>query len=899
MKKEFLSGSLALCMLLTSTVPVFGAKITYKNEEGRTIELSDFKDTQNHWAHDVILKWADFGLIAGAYGNFMPNNPIKRGDLAIILDRMLNLKTTSYNFYDDLPMDSYYRQAVLRCVAAGYISGISSNKVAPEGYATREQVAVILCRMFNINTSYTGYSGFVDDAKIGDWARGSVIAMKRLGYMNGTHDGKCNPKANITRAELIQILNNIANTYIPKRDNTDSGDVFKGDFPSNVVTARSISLNYSTIGRDLILTHSCGNVVLTDSQVKGRILSMAKQDITLRNSKVNQIYLNEGKSTITGITSDVGEIYIAEYASESSLDKIPDKLVLEPGVRVRIDGTFYENDSNKNKTYYGIDVKADIAAEQGYVTGGPKVFGAVFKQEQDNTINVQGVRITKGDNAIKEVGVVWLDQEDDEDIVVPTYQNCDGYTVFKSDKFEEEISFKVDNVKGLRTYRVYVKDSEGLYGYSGVSTFEEYEFSISMKLFDEGDYPEFVNAEVVLQGDKVPTISSVKVVYGTDELYSENHSRLDMKRYVEQYVENPIDSTKYQRFIAEIPSIRNYDTATGKTIFTPPTVFGYIITFTDGKVINKYPVLKDAIPAGVKPISTLTSGTSSFSGSDKIIISNNRLVTSHVAVQEVGIVYRESTSNTVPSPNTDSNGWKQVRGGSYIPANNSFSWSSTLNVTDKDANTFYAPYVKTSSGYYYGNVSKISNNWQADEGGYILNSVNAVALGDGEILFTVEASETLSPSATIDLGPIGTRKLSNLELRNAGKTSYFVVRGLTKGDVLSIPLRITKENGSRSNVVNMNVSTSPAFRYVNKRTENGNTLFTLQNQSNCPYPVSVSSASLKNSSSHIFIPNSTDIRIEGSVNTVNEVVNTELTCRVAFGSSLNIAYKFNLALPLY
>ena len=59
MKKEFLSGSLALCMLLTSTVPVFGAKITYKNEEGRTIELSDFKDTQNHWAHDVILKEID------------------------------------------------------------------------------------------------------------------------------------------------------------------------------------------------------------------------------------------------------------------------------------------------------------------------------------------------------------------------------------------------------------------------------------------------------------------------------------------------------------------------------------------------------------------------------------------------------------------------------------------------------------------------------------------------------------------------------------------------------------------------------------------------------------------------------------------------------------------------
>ena len=102
MKKQVLSASLALCMLCTSISPVYAAKIPYTNAEGREVYLTDFKDTQGHWAHDVVLKWADFGLVAGANGNFMPNNNIKRGDLAIILDRMLGLKTTAYNFFDDL-----------------------------------------------------------------------------------------------------------------------------------------------------------------------------------------------------------------------------------------------------------------------------------------------------------------------------------------------------------------------------------------------------------------------------------------------------------------------------------------------------------------------------------------------------------------------------------------------------------------------------------------------------------------------------------------------------------------------------------------------------------------------------------------------------------------------------
>ena len=205
------------------SVNVFGLSIIYEDPEGKTVKLNDFLDTQGHWAHDTIWKVADYGLIVGSNGNFMPDQPIKRGDLAIIIDRMLGLKSMSYNYFNDLYDSDYYTNSLLKCVASGYITGLSSYEIDPNGYATREQVAVIIARIFDLNSSnYSSSTSFKDDSKISSWARGSVSAMAKLGYINGTDMGYVNPQAYITRAELVTLLNNIANTYIPKKANSKS-----------------------------------------------------------------------------------------------------------------------------------------------------------------------------------------------------------------------------------------------------------------------------------------------------------------------------------------------------------------------------------------------------------------------------------------------------------------------------------------------------------------------------------------------------------------------------------------------------------------------------------------------------------------------------------------------------
>lgn len=832
--KKVLSFILMLGLIFSLSTSVFAISIEYKDSEGKTVKLSDFRDTNGHWAHDTILKWAEYGLVAGNNGNFMPNKNIKRGDLAIILDRMLGLKTTTYNFFTDLPNDSYYRDAILRCVAAGYINGTTSNTVSPEGFATREQVAVIICRIFDIDTSYSGSTGFADDYEIGVWSKPSIYSMKRLGYMNGTADNKAKPKANITRAELVTMLNNIASTYIPKKDTTSEGNAFSGKYPTNVVTSRNIELSNATIGRDLILTQATSSVNLTNTDVKGRILSLTKNSINLSNSEVAQIVLLDGKSTVNGIDDGVNEIYIGQYASESTLDKIPNKLILESGVRVKVEGTMYENTSTRTKTYYGSDLKAAIADEQGSVIGGPKVSGVTFSQDQDNTISVSNIKITAGNTSVREVGVIWLDQKNDEDTINPTYQNYDGKKVYDSDKISEPFGFTVGKVSGSRAYRVYVKDKDGLFAYSNATVFNEYEFSTSLKIYDN-NYPEKVDVEVIMKGDKIPDINSVRVVYDVTELYSESHKEITLRLYSDPDAEEQPDTTKYKRYTGTITSdrVRN---SSGDYDITPPTAFGYIITFKNGTIINRFPVLVNAVPDNVSPMEALVTGSVNYNGNN-IVIRDSKVSTRYVIPQEVGVVYKVSNSESVSRPVAEANGWTRSSSSVNVGLNDTGYFTNTIPLSYEGGYTYYAAYVKTSNGYWYGDVKSISNGNKGDENGPRI-------LGTPEVIVVSENTAIVNFTVTnVDKGIDETREFitfngTNSDLMNSSLSAFepyvkqedniatitLKLDNLKAQTAYTFGFNVYDKNGLRSNTQNMSVNTSNpiAISAENREAVSGN-----------------------------------------------------------------------------
>lgn len=858
--KKVVSLCLSLALMLGLTTPALALSLEHTTSEGETIKLTDFLDTKGHWAYTQIYKWGEYGLIAGNNGYFMPDSPIKRGDLAIIIDRMLGLKTTTYNFYNDLPSDSYYRDAVLRCVAAGYITGTGTNTVSPEGFATREQVAVIITRMLNLDIGFSGSTGFNDDSSIGSWAKSSIYAMKRLGYMNGNNAGNVMPQSYITRAELVTILSNIANTYIPKSDKTGQGNAFTGQYPTNIVTSRNIELSNATVGRDVVLTQASSNFTATNTKIMGRIYVMGKNNVILDNTSTSQIYLVDGKSTITGISDAIDEIYIAKYATESSLDEIPKCVTLESGVRVKIGDTMYENTTNRTKTYYGIDIKADIADEQNYVVGGPRITGAKFAQDQDNTISVSNVIVNKNGTEIDEIGVIWLDQENNTDVVNPSYQNYDGKKVYHTNKFTDPLSFTVDTLDGTRAYRVYVKDSDGLFAYSDTTVFSEYEYSIDLNIYGES-YPEKVDTEIIMEGDSIPEISSIRVVYGYDDLYNEDLDEITLRLYSNPDAEYQPDSSKYRRYIGTISS--KSERVDGETIYTPPTHFGYIINFKNGTIINKYPVLSNAIPSGVSPMSELITGSASYSG-NSILISNNKVTTRYAIPQEVGVVYRVSDSTYSDRPTADAQGWTRVKSSVSVGLNESVYFNSSIPTSKSGAFTYYAAYVKTSNGYWYGDVQKISNNAEGDVGGPIIKGINNVVSLNSTSAVVSASVSGISRYEDIDLGNsyvlVGNNKIylsdKNVIMRkvDSGLFDFYIhITDLSASASTNAVLCLVNTNGLKSNTSNVSINTNS---HINVTAQNTNSNYYTLNFSHggvIPYDTNSGSSIMSGSASGIVI----------------------------------------------
>ena len=80
--------------------------------------------------------------------------------------------------------------------------------MSPEASITREQTFVILARILKLDTTDTSaLDAYADAADVSDWAKGSVAALIKAGYVSGDDNRKINPKKALTRAEGVTVLN--------------------------------------------------------------------------------------------------------------------------------------------------------------------------------------------------------------------------------------------------------------------------------------------------------------------------------------------------------------------------------------------------------------------------------------------------------------------------------------------------------------------------------------------------------------------------------------------------------------------------------------------------------------------------------------------------------------------
>lgn len=222
-------------------------------------------DYSNHWAKDPIKQWTYYGVIAGYEdGSFKPNNHMTRAEFASVFSNVFKLEEISEAIeFNDVHPNAWYAQSIKRVASAGIMQG-ASGKFNPNAPITRQEVAVAMANAYGITAKGDKVVSFIDANNIASWAAAAVESLASYGYINGRENGKFDESAHITRAEVIQMLDNITALYI------NAAGTYTDDVDGNVVIASK-------------------GVILKDMVIKGNLYlaqGMTQADITLENVKI-------------------------------------------------------------------------------------------------------------------------------------------------------------------------------------------------------------------------------------------------------------------------------------------------------------------------------------------------------------------------------------------------------------------------------------------------------------------------------------------------------------------------------------------------------------------------------------------------------------------------------------
>lgn len=161
---------------------------------------------------------AKHGRYAGGYGDgtFRPDQPLSRGELAALLDKLLSggaapavdlAGEAVATGFKDVPTSHWASSPILRAAQAGLMKGTEGAVFAPDAEVTRAELAVVAARWCGLSPNAAGTSPFADAA--GHWAEPWIAAAVSKQVLKGYEDGSFRPEQAVTRAEAVTVLNRV------------------------------------------------------------------------------------------------------------------------------------------------------------------------------------------------------------------------------------------------------------------------------------------------------------------------------------------------------------------------------------------------------------------------------------------------------------------------------------------------------------------------------------------------------------------------------------------------------------------------------------------------------------------------------------------------------------------
>ena len=168
-----------------------------------------FTDTAGHWAEADIADMAARGIVTGVTATtFEPDRNITRAEFATLIVKALKLNSNTPAGFSDVGNGEWHYPYVNAAANAGLIAGYD-GQFRPDDPITREEMAVIIARTYSF-LGHTPQSGsaerFSDRDDISDWAYPSVDTATSAGLIAGMTVDTFVPQENATRAQAASIL---------------------------------------------------------------------------------------------------------------------------------------------------------------------------------------------------------------------------------------------------------------------------------------------------------------------------------------------------------------------------------------------------------------------------------------------------------------------------------------------------------------------------------------------------------------------------------------------------------------------------------------------------------------------------------------------------------------------
>ncbi len=315
-----LAALLVICMILSLSPAIAASSL----------------DIADHWAEQAIERWIGLGILKGyPDGTIQPDGLITRAEFASLINRTFGFTRAEPAGFLDVEDGDWFKEDLDKAKTAGYIAGYPDNTVKPRSFITRQEAAVIFARLLNLGYS-AGVEPFADDAQLPEWSRQSVMACAGRGLLAGYPDGSIKPEANMTRAEVITVLDRLFAEVCNEPGSYGEATVTELA-ASVVVTSPDVTLENLRVKGDLLIAQSVGegNVSFINVVVEGKTQVSSPVHLTLDSDSYIEEMTLDAPANITG-AAGIGTLSI--NVSGSVLDAMPGTLKLGDWITATVAG---------------------------------------------------------------------------------------------------------------------------------------------------------------------------------------------------------------------------------------------------------------------------------------------------------------------------------------------------------------------------------------------------------------------------------------------------------------------------------------------------------------------------------------------------------------------------------